>query len=370
MLNGLASFMGYIRAFVESDIPAVAQLHRTVFRTEDSADPAWLDSYYMYFTRVFLENPWHDDQLPSLVCEEDAEGVVGFLGVVPRRMTMNGQRVQAAIGSQFVVAQTRHAGHVALELAEAFLSGPQDLSICDQASDLSRKIWEGLGGTTSLLHSLYWTHALRPARLALSLLRGQPRLVPFAVAAMTLAKAFDEIVTRQPQDHLSQWTPEVLAGDDLIESTVLTCLPTLVGAQSLRVEYDAPTCRWLLERARQRKGSGSLHAAVVKNRDEIVGWYVYHLERNQVATVLQVAARPDAVLAVLDQLFCEADHHGAIAVTGRSEPRYLQALSDSYCVFHRGPWVLLKARQPALLRSFETGDVWFSRLDGEWCLGF
>ncbi len=362
--------MGHIRTFVESDIPEVARLHRTVFKTEDSTDPAWLDSYYTYFTRVFLENPSQDDLLPSLVYEEDTEGVVGFLGVVPRRMTMNGRRVQAAIGSQFVVAQTGHAGHIGLQLAEAFLDGPQDLSICDEATDLSRKIWEGLGGTTSLLHSLYWTRPLRFARLALSLLRDHPRLVPLAMAARPLARLVDEITTRVPRHHLFQSGPEVSAGDDLIESTVLTCLPTLVGAQSLRVDYDAPTFRWLLERAR-RKGSGSLHAAVVKDGDRIVGWYVYHLERDQMATVLQIAAEADAVRTVLDQLFCQACHHGAIAVTGRAEPRYLQALSDSYCCFHRrGPWVLLNARQPALLRSFETGAAWFSRLDGEWCLGF
>ena len=363
--------MGYIRTFVESDIPEVARLHRSVFKTEDNTDPAWLDSYYTYFTRVFLENPSQDDLLPSLVCEEDADGVVGFLGVVPRRMTMNGRRVQAAVGSQLVVAQTGHAGQIALQLAEAFLDGPQDLSICDEATDLSRKIWEGLGGTTSLLHSLYWTRPLRPARLALSLLRDRPRLVPLAAAAMPLARLVDEIATHVPQHHLSQSDPDVSAGDDLIESTVLRCLPTLVGAQSLRVDYDAPTFRWLLERARQKKGSGSLHAAIVRDVDKIVGWYVYHLERGDMATVLQVAAEAGAVRTVLDQLFRQAGHHGAIAVTGRAEPRYLQALSDSYCVFHRrGPWVLLNARQPALLRSFETGDAWFSRLDGEWCLGF
>jgi hypothetical protein len=362
--------MGYIRTFVESDIPEVARLHRTIFKTEDSTDPAWLDSYYTYFTRVFLENPSQDTLLPSLVYEEDAEGVVGFLGVVPRRMTMNGRRVQAAIGSQFVVAQTGHAGHISLQLAEAFLRGPQDLSICDEATDLSRKIWEGLGGTTSLLHSLYWTRPLRPGRLALSLLRDRPRLVPLAVAAKPLARLVDEIATRVPQNHLFELGSDLSAGDDLIES-VLTCLPTLVGARSLRVDYDAPTFRWLLERARQKKGSGSLHAAVVKDGDRIVGWYVYHLERDQIATVLQVAAETDAVRTVLDQLFWQAGHHGAIAVTGRAEPRYLQDLSESYCLFHRrGPWVLLNARQQALLRSFETGDAWFSRLDGEWCLGF
>jgi hypothetical protein len=49
----------------------------------------------------------------------------------------------------------------------------------------------------------------------------------------------------------------------------------------------------------------------------------------------------------------------------------MQALSDKYCVFHRrGPWVLVRATNPQVLRSFQNGDVFFSRFDGEWGLGF
>jgi hypothetical protein len=82
-------------------------------------------------------------------------------------------------------------------------------------------------------------------------------------------------------------------------------------------------------------------------------------------------ADPGAIGDVLDHLFYQASEQGVVAVTGRLEPRFLQALSDKYCVLHRrGPWVLLKARRPELVRSFENGDAVFSRLDGEWCLGF
>ena len=74
---------------------------------------------------------------------------------------------------------------------------------------------------------------------------------------------------------------------------------------------------------------------------------------------------------VLDHLFAHAAKEGAIALTGRLEPRYLQSLSDKHCVFHlRGPWVLVNARRPDLLRWFQTGETFFSRFDGEWCLGF
>ena len=51
--------------------------------------------------------------------------------------------------------------------------------------------------------------------------------------------------------------------------------------------------------------------------------------------------------------------------------RDVQALTDRYCLLHRrGPWVLVNARHPELLRPFETGEASFTRFDGEWCLGF
>src|SRR6478735_12343495 len=100
--------MGQIRPFVEGDIPRVARLHRAVFKTNERSDAIGLDSYHAYFTRVFLENPLRDSALPSLVYEEGEERIVGFLGVVPRRMQMGGRRFQAAISSQFVVDPAAH----------------------------------------------------------------------------------------------------------------------------------------------------------------------------------------------------------------------------------------------------------------------
>ena len=95
--------MGHIRAFVDADIPQVSRLHGVVFRTGDRTDREGRDPYHAYFKRVFLDNPSRDDALPSLVYQEDDGRVVGFLGVVPRRMSMGGQQLQAAISSQFIV---------------------------------------------------------------------------------------------------------------------------------------------------------------------------------------------------------------------------------------------------------------------------
>ena len=362
--------MGPIRPFVEEDIPQVARLHRTVFRPGGRPDGAELDSYRAYFTRVFLDTPARDPRLSSLVYEEDGGRITGFVGVVPRRMSMNGQHLQAAISSQFVVDPPSRAGLVAVRLAKAFLDGPQDLSFSDEATDVSRKMWEGLGGTTALLHSLHWTRPLRPARLVLSLVRTRGSLAPLAVCADPLARIVDWLATRIPRSHLYQARPP-LSSDDLREETFLMGLPEFAGVGSLRVEYDDRTFRWQLERAEQRKGGGHVHKAVIRNGQTIMGWYLYHLDRRGIADVLQIAATPDSIREVLAQLFYQAWRQGALAVSGRVDPRFLQALSDTYCLFHRrGPWLLIHARKPELLQAFQNGDVFLSRFDGEWCLGF
>src|SRR6266581_1163602 len=169
--------MGHVRPFAESDIPHVAVLHQTVFRTSDGSRE-W-DRYNAYFRSVYLDNPTRDSDLPSLVYEANGR-VVGFLGVVPRRMRMGGRRLRAAVSSQFIVDANGRSGIVAVQLARTFLEGPQDLSIADEATDAARKLWEGLGGATALLPSIHWTRPLRPTRLALSFLRNRRTLAPSA----------------------------------------------------------------------------------------------------------------------------------------------------------------------------------------------
>lgn len=358
---------GCIRRLVERDIPQVARVHRAAFRLGDSPG---LAAYRDYFTRVFLQNPAGEGPLPSLVYQESDGRIVGFVGIVPRRVVINGHHYQAVVSSQFIVDPTSHVGLVALRLAKAYLEGPQDLSIADEANDVSRKIWEGLGGTTALLLSIYWTRPLRPARLAMSYLRQRRGFAPLAAAASPLAAVADSLAARLPGSHFRQSEPSASAGD-LCGRTVLAHAPEFCDPTSLRVEYDDRTFRWLLDRAANRSAGGHLLKAMLKNGQKILGWYICHLDRDGVADVAQLAATSSSIHDVLNHLFYHAWRQGAVAVTGRLDPRFMQALSDKYCLFHRrGPWVLIKANKPELLRSFQTGDTCFSRLDGEWSLRF
>lgn len=353
-----------VRPFVEADIPHVAAVHRAVFRPAH----AGLAAYHDYFTRVFLEG--RDERLSSLVFQETDGRIAGFLGVAPRSVVLNGRRYRAAVSSQFIVDPTAQVALVALRLARAYLDGPQDLSIADEANDISRKIWEGLGGTTARLLSMYWTRALRPARLGLSFVRARRHLAPLAAAAGPVAALADSLIVRVPGSQLRLSRPRS-ASEPIVATVALAHEAETCDPGTLRVEYDPSTLQALVDRVAARAPGTQVLNAVVRSGAAMLGWYVAHIDGDGVAEVAKIAAAPSAIEAVLDHLFYHAWRKGAVSVTGRVDPRFLQPLSDKYCLFHRrGPWVLIHARQPELVRALEAGATSVSRVDGEWSLRF
>src|SRR5213082_3816482 len=82
--------MGRVRAFVQDDIPRVAELYWQFLQSQKGPHPPGLEEY---FQEVFLHNPWFDSSIRSLVYE-DGSRIVGFQGVVPRPMFMNGRAIQ------------------------------------------------------------------------------------------------------------------------------------------------------------------------------------------------------------------------------------------------------------------------------------
>jgi hypothetical protein len=362
--------MARVRAFGPEHVADVARLHRAVFRPQDPETPVVFDAYRDYLTSVFLTSPLSDPSLPSLVCE-DADGrAIGFIGVSSRTIVIGGRRLRAAVSSQFVVDPAGPAGLVAVRLEKTFLDGAQDLSITDNANDASRGIWERLGGQTDRWLSLHWTRPLRPAGLLLSMAAQRPAWAPLAWLARPLAAVADAVVTRAEGSGFRQTGPSTTSAE--LETTqILADEPKFRQSTSLSVEHDEPGMSWLLSRAVRPQAGGRLRKVRVEQNGRLLGWYIWHLDRHGTADVLELAATNDTVGDVLDQLFFEAWRDGAIAVTGRLDSQFVQALSDKHCLIHRrGPWTLIHARRGDLLQPFWTGSASFSRLDGEWSLAF
>ncbi|MCI0336809.1 MAG: hypothetical protein L0226_04490 [Acidobacteria bacterium] len=367
-----------IRAFTKDDIPQVVDMFRRLLLDEDPSRRALpMTVLPEYFEQIFFHNPWYDDTLPSLVYQAESGKIIGFLGVVQRPMTLGDRPIRVAISFHFMVEPESRSSMAGVKLLKAFFSGPQDLSLTDGSGDKGRRVWEGVGGTTALLYSQRWIRILRPTQEAVNLLSKHSWLGKYKVLSpitQTLS-ALSGIADSAVMGVLPNYFP-TLDSDNLEEEldieTFLTHLPDFSKTEALRPVYDKYSLSWLLEQAAQIKLYGSFKKVLVRNaRCEVIGWYIYYLNPGELSWVLQFAARKESVSVILDHLFCHARLHGAVAVTGRLYPRYMQELSDKHCFFSRiGGWVLIHSNDNELIHVIQRGDAFLTGLEGEWCLLF
>jgi hypothetical protein len=356
--------MGHLRSFAESDIPNVAEMYARILLRENTPCREDLCSY---FREVFFRNPWGKEDLSSLVYQENGS-ITGFLGILPRRMSANGQSILAAISLHLMVEPGSRSRLVGVELLRALFRGPQDLTFTDTAGELGQRFWEGMGGNTALPYSLYWARPLRPARYAISLLGRRRPFGAIAFATKPLCSLADALVTRIPRSRLGIVPQE--PEEDLSVETILNHINDFAGKECLRPDYNAPELEWLLSRASQRKGSGKFRKVVIRNsKQEVIGWYLYYLNPGGTSPVLQVAGTKDSIKQVLDHLFYHSWRGGAVALSGRLDPRFVQQFSDKYCLFdRRGPWTLVHSRRVDLIQAIQRGNAFLTTLEGEWCL--
>jgi hypothetical protein len=356
---------GRVRPFAESDIPRVAHLHRTVFRTESAPSE---EAYREFFSELYLSDPETEEGGASLVYEEDDGNISGFIGAAPLAMSLGERAVRARISSAFIVDPQRR-GWAGLSLLRAFLNGPQDLSIADEANSDSRIVWQALGGATAMLFSMRWIYPLRPFRLGLSLLLQQrPRLAnALAAAAAPVTSALDRLAACSRA--ASPEPPVRLMEEELTPAALEAALKQPVKRPLLRPAHDLRSLQWRLDRA-ARLDRGRLQKRLLKaENDAVAGWFVYHLKPGGLCEVVQLHAFPPHERAVLGHLAEHAFRGGAAGLQGRFEPCVSEALARRRYVFRYGPpWTLIHARDRELLDAFHRGEAFFSRLDGELCL--
>lgn len=361
--------MSRVRAVTPDDIPGVVALVARVYPEKQHRWPSRAGRE-SYFREMLFDNPWHDLELPSWLAEDDGR-VTGFYAVLPRRMLLHGSPIRVAVGCQFMVDPQHRNGLTWLQLAQACISGPQDLTLADGASDQARRMWLNIGGTVPQLYSLHWTRPLRPARYALSLLEERTAFPgPLAFAARPLAALADALAARlRPNRFLRE--DFGLAEDALDPAAMLAHLPEILHGNVLHPFYDAHSLAWLLDQTARKTIYGKLRARAVLDGRRLIGWYLYYVRAGGVGEVVQLAAANGSYDRVLRQLLADAWRHGATAVRGRLDPRYLHEHSALHCWLRQeGAWTLAHSRRADVLTAFDQGRAFLSRLEGEWWLRF
>ena len=364
--------MGRIRPFVQEDIPRVAELCWQFLQGQRGTHPPGMEGY---FRELFFHNPWFDSSISALVYEEGQSQVNGFLGIVPRPMSINGRLVQAAFGSSLVVHPDSRATLAGPKLLAAFMDGKQDLMLTDTSSRLGQQIWVGLGGSTSAEYGLKWARPLRFGLYGLSRISqlGEETLSGSRSRACgALHKTIDAVAAKIPVGRQRR-PPDGVTGEELeIETLLHSCLSISSECYSLRPEYNERSLRWLLDFMNQMKAFGNLRKVLLRSATgETIGWFIYFAKRGGIAEVVQIGAVKRGTLkTVLNHLFADARNYNATAVHGRLEIRHAQELSEARCFLWASVPLLFHARDRELTRLIQLGDACLSRLDGEWCLRY
>jgi hypothetical protein len=348
-----------IRPFTEHDLPEVTSLYEREIRSGSAPPPPGLADY---FRRTFLEHPWVDPEIPSLVFESAPGQVAGFLGSHVRRFRFDGRPIRLACSGQLVTApEARHEAAGAF-LLRAYLAGAQDLTITDGANEPARHLWERLGGETLHVASIDWIRVFGPAAVGIEYAtRNRSPRAARALAPVVGARLWRRRGPRPPGS-VEELTPE-----GLVEHT-----EALGGGFRLHPDYDVAFAEWLFRELAAVPTRGDLLHSLVRaddGRRRVLGWYVAFVRRGAVCDAIQVAANARAVDVVLDHLFREAAHRSASAVRGRLERRLLPALSVRARFLRYTGGALAHSRSAEIMHAVRSSDSLLTRMDGEWWMG-
>jgi hypothetical protein len=324
-----------------------------------------------YFNKIFFHNPWYDDALPSLIYQNGDGKIIGFLGVVPRRMLFREAPISVAISFHFMVEPESRSSLAGVHLLKTFFSGPQDLSLTDGAGNVGRKVWEMVGGVSVPLYCQRWTRILRPSREALNLLSRKKLISSISGVIHPFCDLTDSTLAYLMPRYFPQALPENIE-EELNVRTFIEELPQLSKGMAIQPDYDIDSAEWVFNGAAQMKYYGNIQRVLVRNaKKEIIGWFMYYLNRGGAGAVVQAAARKGAVGEILDHLFGHARRNGVVALSGRIDPRFMRELSDKHCFFRSvGGMFLVHSRNDELLHAIQRGDAFLSHLEGEWTLLF
>ena len=359
--------MGAIRPLERADVPAAASLYEFVARSGSRTPPPGLAAY---FERTFLDHPWADPEIPSLVYVGDDGSIAGFLGSSVRRLTLDGRALRLGVSGQLVTEPGVRNHAAGAFLMREHMNGPQDLTLSDTASETVRRIWEGIGGDTAHLHCVGWIRVFRPLKTLDELLRRRGEPGGLAAIRSSFAAAGDAVATGLARRVLRP-AAAFPAVEPLTADTMAEHIGAVTSTFRLRPAYeDTAFVQWLFESLAEITVRGELVGRLVRVGGEVRGWYLMLVPEGGLAQVLQVAAGERLAGDVLDALFHDAWSRGAVGVQGRVEAHLLEPLSRRGCFFHASGYLaVIHARDEEVLHVVRSGGGLLSRLEGDWWNG-
>jgi hypothetical protein len=342
-----------VRALRRSDLDACARLWVAELHRDRAAG-----SVARFLDQTLLSHPSAGSVAPSLVWEADGR-IVGMVGAIERRYWHDQRPVGLVAAAHLVADSTYRNRAVGALLLSRLMAGPQDVTVSVSTSLVAQRLWEGIGGDIDYLQSLdFWWVARRGAFAA----RVAARLLAADRPARLVARVTRAAATHRRQAGVSSGAVRV---DDLDAASYLDALAQLADDTPLRPAYNLADAQWLFAMLDGPARLGEPVARVVQSRRSALGWYVAARRVDGVWQLLELWARRRAVGVVVDRLFADADADGAVAVTGRVEPRLAPAVFERAAFFRAASRTALHG-DAAVVAAIRSGDALVSRFGTEW----
>jgi hypothetical protein len=341
-----------IRPVTHADLPEVVNL------LQDRM-PGWWGSPET-LAGTMLDHPWADEEIGPLVSVDDGGKILGFIGVLVRRLNFAGRPLRGVCATQLAV--TEDAGPAGALLIRRVLSGPQELTWSDGTTEGVVRIWRAFGGAHDYVRACDFLLVLRPFRwvrgtvaavLGGSLSREELPVggFPFQAAGPRLARrAFPDL-------------PEDVTGADASTTTLVENLPAITGDLRVRVDHDEAYLDHMFRLI--EKFGGGLARRLVSRGERTIGWYAYRPGRRSASHVMHLAAAEGEADAVLGELLAHARDHGSAVVAGRAEPHLMEPLSRRFAVLGYARQPVIQTKDPELAFAMTTPASLLTRLDGE-----
>ena len=323
-------------------------------------------AYRDWLTATFLAHPVRLDGIASLVAVVDFR-IVGFLGVVPRRLMLDDTGYRASVCSNFCVSPDARGG-IGTRLLERWAAFPHDVAFVDEVGQRAQRLFRRCGWTVSPLQSVRWALPLRPMSYALARVGagwpGFARRIAYPIAA-----GLDAILTRVPRSPFRR-RGLGLKSEPMSAEALARAIREFPAPGWLRPVTTDGSTAWLLDRATSMTARGPLHLVEARtSAGETGGWFLYYAPRSAHGEVLQLVAHEAHAADVFDTLVNHAIDRGVVSLSGTLHPRLLIPLGARWSAFHAetgARWMLIRTPHAEILDAFYRGHLLLSRLDGEW----